>query len=237
MPRNEQCQLFNKRRWFFFSLLILASFRCSSSSSTDYYKILGIPKDSTGDQVKKAYRKLALQHHPDKGGSESKFKEISEAYDVLGDEEKRQSYDQFGKAGMDQNFNPQGGGGPQAQSEFFTFFNEGGGGGGMPRGSRSTFGSFASDNIQNLDLSEFLKQMMGGNSRSSFGFDASERKSSAARKKSHYYTRNVSCSLEDLALGRTKKLKVKHPVSVNPWTGEQQIESRVYDVKLNKVRG
>mmetsp|Transcript_20023 Transcript_20023/g.29688 ORF Transcript_20023/g.29688 Transcript_20023/m.29688 type:complete len:343 (-) Transcript_20023:71-1099(-) len=229
---KQRKQIYNARRWFLFLLLILANIRCSSSNSTDYYKVLGVPKGSSGEEVKKAYRKLALRHHPDKGGSESKFKEISEAYEVLGDKEKRQRYDQLGKAGVDPNYVPQGGGGPQAQSEFFTFFDEGGGGGGTPRGTKSTFGSFSDADVQNLDISELLRQMMGGNSRSNFGFNPSERKSST--QKPNYYTRNVSCSLEDLALGRTKKLKVKHPVSVSPWTGEQQIESRIYDVKLNK---
>ena len=65
----------------------------------DYYKILGIQKSATEDEIKKAYRKLAHQHHPDKaGGNESKFKEISEAYQVLSDKNKRTNYDRFGTA-------------------------------------------------------------------------------------------------------------------------------------------
>ena len=62
----------------------------------DYYKVLGVPRNATKDDIKKAYRHLAHQHHPDKGGSEAKFKEINEAYQVLGDEKKRAQYDQFG---------------------------------------------------------------------------------------------------------------------------------------------
>lgn len=62
----------------------------------DYYQILGVDKSSTQDEIKKAFRKLAHQHHPDKGGDEAKFKEINEAYQVLNDEKKRQQYDQFG---------------------------------------------------------------------------------------------------------------------------------------------
>lgn len=63
----------------------------------DYYEALGVSRDATQDEIKKAYRKLAVQYHPDKeGGDEQKFKEISEAYEVLGDPEKRQSYDRFG---------------------------------------------------------------------------------------------------------------------------------------------
>ncbi|MBI4132615.1 MAG: molecular chaperone DnaJ [Candidatus Sungbacteria bacterium] len=62
----------------------------------DYYKVLGVPRNATKDDIKKAYRRLAHLYHPDKGGSETKFKEINEAYQVLGDERKRAQYDQFG---------------------------------------------------------------------------------------------------------------------------------------------
>lgn len=63
----------------------------------DYYQVLGVEKNATSDDIKKAYRKLAHKHHPDKGGDEKKFKEISEAYQVLSDKEKRSQYDRFGK--------------------------------------------------------------------------------------------------------------------------------------------
>lgn len=63
----------------------------------DFYKILGVPRNASRDDIKRAYRKLAHQYHPDKGGSEVKFKEINEAYQVLGDEGKRAQYDQFGR--------------------------------------------------------------------------------------------------------------------------------------------
>lgn len=67
----------------------------------DYYEILGINKTASDDEIKKAFRKLAVQHHPDKeGGDETKFKEINEAYEVLKDKQKRQRYDQFGHAGV-----------------------------------------------------------------------------------------------------------------------------------------
>ncbi len=66
----------------------------------DYYEVLGISKGASADEIKKAYRKLAVQHHPDKqGGDEAKFKELGEAYEVLKDSSKRQRYDQFGHAG------------------------------------------------------------------------------------------------------------------------------------------
>lgn len=68
----------------------------------DYYEILGVNKNASVDEIKKAYRKLALKYHPDKGGTkedETKFKEINEAYQILSDPQKRKQYDQFGHAG------------------------------------------------------------------------------------------------------------------------------------------
>lgn len=59
----------------------------------NFYQILGVNENATQDEIKKAYRKLAVEHHPDKGGSEEKFKKISEAYDTIGDEKKRAEYD------------------------------------------------------------------------------------------------------------------------------------------------
>lgn len=66
--------------------------------SKDYYNILGVNKDASADEIKAAFRKQAHQHHPDKGGDEAKFKELNEAYQVLGNEQKRKQYDQFGSS-------------------------------------------------------------------------------------------------------------------------------------------
>ncbi len=74
--------------------------------SKDYYQILGIEKSASKDEIKKAFRKLAHEHHPDKGGDEEKFKEANEAYQVLSDDKKREQYDQYGTT-----FNQSGGGG------------------------------------------------------------------------------------------------------------------------------
>lgn len=64
----------------------------------DYYSILGVSREATADEIKKAFRKLAHEHHPDKGGTDVKFKKINEAYQILSDPEKRRRYDQFGSA-------------------------------------------------------------------------------------------------------------------------------------------
>lgn len=69
----------------------------------DYYKILGVAKSANDDDIKKAYRKLALKYHPDKNkepDSEEKFKEVAEAYEVLSDKKKRDVYDRYGEEGL-----------------------------------------------------------------------------------------------------------------------------------------
>lgn len=82
-------------------------------SKRDYYETLGVSKDASADEIKKAYRKLAVKYHPDKqGGDEAKFKESAEAYEVLKDQQKRQRYDQFGHAGVGGNSGGGGGGNP-----------------------------------------------------------------------------------------------------------------------------
>lgn len=66
----------------------------------DYYEVLGVGRNASADEIKKAFRRQAVEHHPDRGGDEAKFREINEAYEVLKDESKRKRYDQFGHAGV-----------------------------------------------------------------------------------------------------------------------------------------
>ena len=104
----------------------------------DFYKVLGVDKKATKADIKKAYRKKAQEHHPDKGGKEAEFKKVNEAYENLSDDSKRSQYDQFGSAG------------PQ--------FGGGGGGGGFQTGgfSASDFGG----------VEDVFSSFFGGSSRS-----------------------------------------------------------------------
>lgn len=111
--------------------------------SKDYYNILGVGKDASDDEIKKAYRKLAHKYHPDKsGGDEARFKEVNEAYQVLSDKEKRSQYDQFGQT-FEQ---AQAGGGFRGFEGFrdFSSFAEGFGFnfGSDARGGRTGFSGF-----------------------------------------------------------------------------------------------
>src|SRR2546423_9421877 len=113
--------------------------RSMASQNRDYYEVLGVARDASADDVKKAFRKLAMQYHPDRNHGDAdaaeKFKEASEAYEVLADPEKRGVYDRYGHAGL--NGMPGGfGGGTIDLSDllgemFGSFF-----GGGGPRGRR-----------------------------------------------------------------------------------------------------
>ncbi|CAM9266454.1 unnamed protein product [Choristocarpus tenellus] len=95
----------------------------------EFYTILGLKKDAGEGEIKKAYRKLALKNHPDKGGDPEKFKEITMAYEILSDPEKRRLYDQYGKDGVEQ----EGGPGQSAEDIFSMFFGGGRRGQGGPR--------------------------------------------------------------------------------------------------------
>jgi molecular chaperone DnaJ len=116
-------------------------------SSKDYYKILGVEKSVSAEELKKAFRKLAHKYHPDKqGGDEAKFKEVNEAFQVLGDETKRKQYDQFGA-----DFNQQGGfGGGMSWDDFMRATRGQGGSGGF----NANFGGF--------DFGDIFGDIFGG---------------------------------------------------------------------------
>ena len=111
----------------------------------DFYELLGLAREASPDDIKKAYRKLAMQHHPDRNpgdkAAEQKFKDATEAYEVLKDEQKRAAYDRFGHAAFEQGGRGAGGGGgfggfADIFEEMFGSMNDGGGrGGGAARGS------------------------------------------------------------------------------------------------------
>ncbi|MCX6745352.1 MAG: molecular chaperone DnaJ [Candidatus Parcubacteria bacterium] len=129
--------------------------------SKDYYNILGVVKTASKEEIKKAFREKAHLFHPDKpGGDEKKFKEINEAYQVLGNDEKRQQYDQFGS-----DFNQQGG------------FGGGMGWEDIMRQARQGGGSYSNVDFDMGDLGDILGDMFGGG----FGFGGGRRRKATTR--------------------------------------------------------
>lgn len=160
-------------------------------SKRDYYDILGVERAATKDEIKKAYRKLAFQFHPDKNpgnkDAEEKFKEATEAYEVLNDPEKRQVYDQFGHAG----FGRGGGQDPFAGARGF-----GGGGGGF----------------EGFDISDALRAFMrefGGG----FGGDFEGGRGAPRTRKGRDLQVRVSLSLAEIATGVEKQIRVTKQVA------------------------
>lgn len=159
----------------------------------DYYKILGVERSASEADIKKAYRKLAGKHHPDKpSGDETKFKEINEAYEVLGDKKKRQMFDQLGANYQNgQNFQP-----PPGFDDIFG----GHGGGGQ--------GGFSGG--QTGDFSDFFSSLFGGGGfgQQQNGFGGFQQ--SQAQKGNDQIVK-VLVSLEEAVQGAQKSLTIQMP--------------------------
>ncbi|CAN4084108.1 unnamed protein product [Withania somnifera] len=201
-----------------------------------YYKILQVDKNAIDDDLKKAYRKLAMKWHPDKNPNnkkeaEAKFKQISEAYEVLSDSQKRAIYDQYGEEGLKGQVPPPdaSGGGPGGTTyfqtgegpnvfrfnprnandifaEFFGFsspFGGGMGGGG--------FGGNMGGGGGGMRGTRFSSSMFGDDIFSSFG--EGRPMSTTGPPKAPPIERTLPCSLEELYKGTTKKMKISREIA------------------------
>lgn len=146
----------------------------------DYYDVLGVDKSASDAEIKSAFRKLAKKYHPDlnkEPDAAEKFKEVQEAYDVLGDEQKRKTYDQFGSAAFDNNA-----------------------GGGNPYGSYGNYGGFNTSGFgfEDINLDDILSNMFGGS------FGGSRRKNRPQKGDDVLYRMKIS--FEDAVFGAKKDI-------------------------------
>lgn len=176
----------------------------------DYYKVLGVARDASQADIKKAYRKLARKYHPDvskERDAESRFKEVAEAYEALGDPEKRASYDRLGSGWRTgQDFQPppgwQGRSAGQAHAREFT----------------------AGDAAQ---FSEFFESLFGTGPRGFGAFDDFEHESSSAGRDHHA---RIAIDLEDAFHGATRQLSLREPVV--DASGRVTMQERVLSVRI-----
>lgn len=219
----------------------------------DYYKILGLTKGASDEDIKKAYRKLALKYHPDKNkapGAEEKFKEVAEAYEVLSDKKKRDVYDMHGEEGLKggvpggagtggQNFSYTFHGDPRATfaqffgsaSPFQAFFDMTGPGGNRMFGFQDDDMDVDMDPFATLGMGPTRQTGPGGAFRShSFNFHGNTNRGSKDKMQDPPIEHDLYVSLEDIVKGCTKKMKICRKV-VQP-DGTSKKEDKVLTINV-----
>ncbi|KAL1299158.1 hypothetical protein HN51_043578 [Arachis hypogaea] len=195
----------------------------------DYYKVLQVDRNATEDDLKKAYRKLAMKWHPDKNPNnkkeaEAKFKQISEAYDVLSDPQKRAIYDQYGEEGLKGQVPPPDAGSGGGGSTFFSTGDMPGSFRFNPRnaddifaeffGFSSPFGGMGRSSGGGM-RSRFPNGMFGDDMFASFGEGgggAGVHMSQGGPRKAPPIENRLPCTLEDIYKGTTKKMKISREI-------------------------
>lgn len=169
----------------------------------DLYEVLGVARTATQEEIKKSYRKLAKKFHPDvnKGDkkAEEKFKELSQAYDVLGDADKRKKYDQFGQ------WADQGGFDPRHQAYRTYTWSAGGGGG--PSGSGGGGGR------TEFDMGDIFENIFGGVGGSGFGGRRGQRAERYEEPEGRDVTSELEVGFEEAVRGTTRRFGISRPAS------------------------
>lgn len=173
----------------------------------DFYEVLGIKKEATAAEIKKAFRKKAMQYHPDKNpgdkSAEEKFKEVNEAYEILSDTEKKEKYDKFGFAGIDPNAAYSGNHGPgsgfgQGQGQGFGFGNQG--------GAYQTYRNFGAGNSGQFDFSGSEFEDLLGSLFGDRGFGGAQKKTGP--KKGPNLQTSITITFEEAAFGAKKRVRL-----------------------------
>lgn len=190
----------------------------------DYYKILGLSKNATDDDIKKAYRNLALRYHPDKNkaaDAEEKFKEVAEAYEVLSDKRKRDMFDKYGEEGLK-------GGVPGGQGSDGNFYYE------FHGDPRATFAQFFGNSSP---FQAFFENMGGRDAQSTlFGFDDGfgfPMGASGKEKQDPPIENDLYLSLEEIRTGCTKKMKINRKVLMPD--GSSVREDKILFIGMNNI--
>ncbi|XP_022182277.1 dnaJ protein homolog 1-like [Myzus persicae] len=207
----------------------------------DYYQILGVSKGAADDEIKKAYRKLALKYHPDKNksaGAEEKFKEVAEAYEVLSDKKKRDIYDKYGEDGL------KGGAGQGNNSNNYSYTFHG-----DPRatfaqffGSSNPFGNIFGNSggsmfDDEMDFDDGFIRMshgppgMGAFRSQSFNVHGSPMGRTKEKAQDPAIEHEVYVSLEDISRGCTKKMKISRRVLQADGTSRKEDKVLTINIK------
>ncbi len=215
------------------------------ATTPDYYKMLGVARDATPEQIKKAYRKLAREYHPDAGGDEEKFKDVNEAYEVLSDAKKRKLYDQYGTANENQ-IPGAGFGGFGGAGDMFSGF---GSWADILESIRKGEGAFGT----NWDFGGAKSTGAGASGFSGFngfggfgGFGGAQQKSgcgggcgggSCAPEKGKDITVTLNISFDEAFAGGEKKVSLRTQASQEKQTLTVKIPAGVTDGKRLRYRG
>ncbi|GKY97465.1 hypothetical protein MPSEU_000704900 [Mayamaea pseudoterrestris] len=197
------------------SRVILSCRLFSSQGKRDFYEVLGVPRTASKGEIKKAYYKLAKQYHPDAAGKENtnaaeKFKQVTEAYEILSDDDQRSKYDQFGHAGVDPNMNFGGAGGGNPFEGGFNFndgsfhFHSSTGGGGAPE----------------IDPEDLFDMFFGGGRRRPRG-----------PRRGADLQMHVNLSFQEAVFGAQKDMNVRYQTA-NPQTGQVEVKERSVTVDI-----
>lgn len=217
----------------------------------DFYRILGVSKNASDDEIKKAYRKLALKYHPDKNKAkeaEEKFKEVAEAYEVLSDKKKRDIFDQYGEEGLKGGDATGGGGGghPGAGAYSYTFHGD-------PRatfaqffgtndpfsiffgdgGERMAFGGDGGNMFGGTGMEEDIFSQLGGNRGGAFrsqSFNVHGNPQAKKMKVDPPIEHDLYVTLEDINSGCSKKMKISKMV-VDP-EGNARKEEKILQINI-----